>query len=73
MRGHTARARHLCFISSRHIVVLQNTIIDTFLGRTDIEIVDKNFHPTVSHIRKALNSNQPLRELYPFPGTGDLN
>jgi len=24
--------------------------------------VEKNFHPTMSHIRKALNSNQPLKQ-----------
>src|SRR5581483_2015718 len=24
--------------------------------------IEKNFHPTMSHIRKALNSNQPLKQ-----------
>ena len=57
----TRRARDiLCFIvSRRHHRASKDTIIDTFWGETDFEVVEKNFHPTVSHIRKALNSNQP--------------
>src|SRR5262249_5293507 len=48
----TRRARDiLCFIASRpHRRASKDTIIDTFWGETDIEIVEKNFHPTVSHI-----------------------
>ena len=60
----TRRAREiLCFIASRrHRRASKDKIIDTFWGETDTDIVDKNFHPTVSHIRKALNSNQPLKQ-----------
>ena len=60
----TRRAREiLCFIASRgHRRASKDTIIDTFWGETDMDVVDKNFHPTVSHIRKALNSNQPLKQ-----------
>lgn len=60
----TRRARDiLCFIASRrHHRASKDTIIDTFWGETDIEVVEKNFHPTVSHIRKAVNSNQPLKQ-----------
>jgi DNA-binding SARP family transcriptional activator len=36
-------------------------IIDTFWGDADFENIARNFHPTVSHIRKALKSNQPLK------------
>jgi DNA-binding SARP family transcriptional activator len=69
----TRRARDiLCFISSRrHRRASKDTIIDTFWGESDIEIVDKNFHPTVSHIRKALNSNQPLKQNFILYRDGD--
>jgi DNA-binding SARP family transcriptional activator len=69
----TRRARDiLCFISSRrHRRASKDTIIDTFWAETDIEIVDKNFHPTVSHIRKALNSNQPLKQNFILYRDGD--
>ena len=52
----------LCFIASRrHRRASKDTIIDTFWGETEMSIIEKNFHPTISHIRKALNSNQPLK------------
>ena len=60
----TRRARDiLCFIASRrHRRVSKDSIIDTFWGETNPEIIERNFHPTVSHIRKALNSNQSLKQ-----------
>ncbi len=60
----TRRARDiLCFIASRrHHRASKDTIVDTFWGETEMEVIEKNFHPTVSHIRKALNSNQPLKQ-----------
>lgn len=59
----TKRARDiLCFIASRrHRRAPKDTIIDVFWGEADLDAVARNFHPTVSHIRKALNSNQPLK------------
>ena len=36
--------------------------IDTFWRDVDLKTVERNFHPTMSHIRKALNSNQPLKQ-----------
>jgi len=59
----TRRARDIfCFIASRrHRRASKDSIIDTFWGETDPDVVEKNFHPTVSHIRKGLNSNQPLK------------
>src|SRR5262249_42067004 len=59
----TRRARDiLCFIASRrHRRASKDMIIETFWGDADTESITKNFHPTVSHIRKALNSNQPLK------------
>jgi DNA-binding SARP family transcriptional activator len=69
----TRRARDiLCFIiSRRHHRASKDTIIDTFWGESDFEIVEKNFHPTVSHIRKALNSNQPLKQNFLLYRDGD--
>lgn len=60
----TRRGRDiLCFIASRrHRRASKDSIIDTFWGDADFESVGRNFHPTVSHIRKALNSNQPLKQ-----------
>ena len=49
----------------------KDTIIDTFWGETDFEAVEKNFHPTVSHIRKALNSNQSLKQNFLLYRDGD--
>lgn len=69
----TRRARDiLCFIASRrHHRASKDTIIDTFWGETDFDVVEKNFHPTVSHIRKALNSNQPLKQNFLLYRDGD--
>jgi len=60
----TRRSRDiLCFIASRsHHRAPKDTIVDTFWRDTDLKTVEKNFHPTMSHIRKALNSNQPLKQ-----------
>jgi DNA-binding SARP family transcriptional activator len=69
----TKRARDiLCFIASRrHRRASKDTIIDTFWGEADFEAVEKNFHPTVSHIRKALNSNQSLKQNFLLYRDGD--
>jgi two-component SAPR family response regulator len=69
----TRRARDiLCFIASRrHRRASKDTIIDTFWGEADMASVEKNFHPTVSHIRKALNSNQPLKQNFILYRDGD--
>ena len=69
----TKRARDiLCFIASRrHRRASKDTIIDTFWGEADFEAVEKNFHPTVSHVRKALNSNQPVKQNFLLYRDGD--
>lgn len=69
----TKRARDiLCFIVSRpHHRAAKDVIIDTFWGETDFEAVEKNFHPTISHIRKALNSNQALKQNFLLYRGGD--
>ena len=69
----TRRARDiLCYIASRrHHRAPKDAIIDTFWAESDLKIVEKNFHPTVSHIRKALNSNQPLKQNFLVYRDGD--
>ena len=69
----TRRARDiLCFIASRrHRRASKDTIIDTFWGETNMDVVERNFHPTVSHIRKALNRNQPLKQNFIIYRDGD--
>jgi DNA-binding SARP family transcriptional activator len=70
----TTRRAHdiLCFIASRrHRRASKDTIIDIFWGEADFDVVSKNFHPTVSHIRKALNSNQPLKQNFLLYRDGD--
>jgi ATP/maltotriose-dependent transcriptional regulator MalT/DNA-binding SARP family transcriptional activator len=69
----TKRARDiLCYIATRrHRRASKGTIIDTFWGEADFEAVEKNFHPTVSHIRKALNSNQSLKQNFLLYRDGD--
>ncbi|OLE51407.1 MAG: hypothetical protein AUG51_23210 [Acidobacteria bacterium 13_1_20CM_3_53_8] len=69
----TKRARDiLCFIASRrHRRASKDSIIDTFWGETDFDAIEKNFHPTISHIRKALNSNQALKQNFLLYRDGD--
>ena len=69
----TRRARDiLCFIASRrHHRTPKDAIVDTFWGETDLKTVERNFHPTMSHIRKALNSNQPLKQNFIVYRDGD--
>jgi LuxR family maltose regulon positive regulatory protein len=60
----TRRARDIfCYIAtSRHRRVEKDVLIDVFWGEDDPKTVEKNFHPTISHIRKALNSRQPFKQ-----------
>lgn len=60
----TKRARDIfCYIaSSRNRRVEKDILIDTFWGEEDLRTIEKNFHPTISHIRKALNSKQSLKQ-----------
>jgi ATP/maltotriose-dependent transcriptional regulator MalT/DNA-binding SARP family transcriptional activator len=59
----TRRAREIfCYIvAQRQRRASKDLIIDTFWGESEFDLIAKNFHPTISHIRKALNSNQPLK------------
>jgi LuxR family transcriptional regulator, maltose regulon positive regulatory protein len=70
----TTRRAHdiLCYIASRrHRRASKDTIIDTFWGEADFDVVAKNFHPTMSHIRKALNSNQSFKQNFLLYRDGD--
>jgi len=60
----TRRARDIfCYIAtSRHRRVEKDVLIETFWGDAEPDVVEKNFHPTISHIRKALNSRQTLKQ-----------
>ncbi len=60
----TRRARDIfCFIAtSRFRRVDKDILIDTFWADSEIEVIEKNFHPTISHIRKALNSRQTFKQ-----------
>ena len=60
----TRRARDIfCYIAThKHRRVAKDILIEAFWGDEDLETVEKNFHPTISHIRKALNSRQPLKQ-----------
>ncbi|HXT63465.1 MAG TPA: BTAD domain-containing putative transcriptional regulator [Pyrinomonadaceae bacterium] len=69
----TRRARDiLCFIvSRRHHRAPKDTIIETFWAEDNLATIEKNFHPTISHIRKALNSNQTLKQNFIIYRDGD--
>lgn len=60
----TRRSRDiLCFIATRKgRRVPKDILIEEFWGAEDLAVIEKNFHPTISHIRKALNSQQPLKQ-----------
>jgi LuxR family maltose regulon positive regulatory protein len=60
----TRRARDIfCYIAtSKNRRVLKEVLIEAFWPDEDLETVEKNFHPTISHIRKALNSRQSFKQ-----------
>ncbi|MFY9587478.1 MAG: BTAD domain-containing putative transcriptional regulator, partial [Actinomycetota bacterium] len=51
-----------CLCSRRNHRVPKETLVDLFWSDADEETVAKNFHPTISHLRKALNSGQVVRK-----------
>lgn len=60
----TRRSRDIfCYIAtSNHRRVDKEVLIDAFWGEEDLAAIEKNFHPTISHIRKALNSRQSFKQ-----------
>src|SRR5262249_6116605 len=62
----------LCFIASRRRRrASKDTIIETFWGEADFDVVDRNFHPTVSHIQMTINSTLPLKQIFLLYRDGD--
>ncbi|MEZ5425168.1 MAG: tetratricopeptide repeat protein [Pyrinomonadaceae bacterium] len=60
----TRRARDIfCYIAtSPHRRVAKDVLIEEFWKDEDLSVIEKNFHPTISHIRKALNSRQTFKQ-----------
>jgi DNA-binding SARP family transcriptional activator len=60
----TRRARDIfCYIAtSKYRRAAKDILIDVFWPDEDPAAVEKNFHPTISHIRKGLNSRQTLKQ-----------
>lgn len=60
----TRRARDIfCHIAtSPHRRVSKDVLIEEFWKDEDLSAIEKNFHPTISHIRKALNSRQTFKQ-----------
>ncbi len=60
----TRRARDIfCYIATRkHRRVPKDVLIEAFWGDEEFDAIEKNFHPTISHIRKALNSRQAFKQ-----------
>jgi DNA-binding SARP family transcriptional activator len=60
----TRRARDIfCYIAtSKHRRVSKDVLIEAFWPDEDPHVIEKNFHPTISHIRKALNSRQTFKQ-----------
>ncbi|MFP5262673.1 MAG: BTAD domain-containing putative transcriptional regulator, partial [Blastocatellia bacterium] len=59
-----SKALHiLCHIASRrNHRAPKDALIDLFWSDADPESVAKNFHPTISHLRKALNAGQVVKK-----------
>ncbi len=60
----TKRARDIFIYiaTSKHRRVDKDILIDAFWLEDDLKTIEKNFHPTISHIRKALNSRQSFKQ-----------
>ncbi|HEX5736021.1 MAG TPA: BTAD domain-containing putative transcriptional regulator, partial [Blastocatellia bacterium] len=53
----------LCYIASRrNRRAPKDTLVDLFWEDAEPETVAKNFHPTISHLRKALNTGQVVKK-----------
>lgn len=55
--------RILCYVAShQNHRATKDAIVETFWPDTRLEDIDKNFWPTISYIRRALNSNQAVKK-----------
>ena len=59
-----SKALHIfCYLCSRrNHRAPKETLVDLFWSDADSETVARNFHPTISHLRKALNSEQVMKK-----------
>ena len=59
-----AKSLHiLCYIASRpNRRARKDVLIEAFWPEADPDTIARNFHPTISHLRKALNSGQVLKK-----------
>lgn len=59
----TKRSRDIfCFIAtSGHRRASKDILIETFWPEDNSETIERNFHPTISHIRKALNRERCVK------------
>jgi hypothetical protein len=67
---HTACRDILCSMRRVVTTAFPGTQSTRFGGETDLEVVEKNFHPTISHTQ-ILNSNQALKQNPPLYRDGD--
>ncbi|HET9481025.1 MAG TPA: BTAD domain-containing putative transcriptional regulator [Candidatus Polarisedimenticolia bacterium] len=55
--------RILCFLcASRERRATKDRIVDTFWPDASPDVIERNFHPTISYLRKALNMSHPVRK-----------
>src|SRR5262249_33884581 len=53
----------LCYIASRrNHRAPKDALVETFWADAEPETVAKNFHPTISHLRRALNGGQVMKK-----------
>jgi ATP/maltotriose-dependent transcriptional regulator MalT/DNA-binding SARP family transcriptional activator len=53
----------LCYVASRrNHRAAKDTLVELFWEDAEPETVAKNFHPTISHLRKALNAGQVVKK-----------
>jgi ATP/maltotriose-dependent transcriptional regulator MalT/DNA-binding SARP family transcriptional activator len=59
-----SKALHiLCYLCSRrNHRAPKETLVDLFWSDAEADTVAKNFHPTISHMRKALNTGQVVKK-----------
>jgi len=59
-----SKALHiLCYLCSRrNHRAPKETLVEMFWSDADEDTVAKNFHPTISHLRKALNTGQVVKK-----------
>ena len=53
----------LCYLAAaRDHRATKDRIADTFWPDGDPDVIEKNFHPTISYLRKALNMSHPVKK-----------